>query len=673
MNTKHDHSERIKACGYIRMSTPDQKESPEIQKEVILALAEREGYEIVAWYEDLGRSGSKNTQKRTEWLRLLADAPKAEWKVVLIFSRSRFSRLDSIEEGFAKQRLREAKKTLHCITEGPVDWETAIGRIMDTIRVEQEHEYSRKLGPLVLRGKVKAFLSGKACGKKCPYGMARRVIDPQGATRLIPRKEKFFVPRGWSFEQIPGDPVEVETVQWIFQSFVTMDVGYRWLACELNKKKIPSPRGRMWNGIIVKRLVKNETYVGDTRYGKNRTGKFAHLEGEEVVESDGDESVRSSEGLLRTNTHEGLIDRTTWEMAQEKVHRLESQSTRRRPRGECGFALSSLLICGHCKKTLFGRVGKGRKKAGYTYYTCSSGQRYAGAAQCAQWTVREKDILPFVINKVVETIDERILRASSVQPPKPRRNAKEKVDVLKRRLTDLDQMIRDGWDRWGSEPSLRRGLEKRLGEWERERDLVAEQIEQASQAAPQVEQELLDFQKWLAAAKEELVELQKSPVEGTKLEGGLLFTPAGFREVLQRYGFRITCWWKKATSRLSYPVRWELDRVRVEVGVNAETAEKQGENGEADAAPNATDVSTNVAYGAVSLTLNFTGLEVLGSPKTVEILTEIHELRKRGASLQEIADHLNEKNWRTSRGCRWSLQGVSKALRRIRKHDHRTQ
>jgi DNA invertase Pin-like site-specific DNA recombinase len=108
----------IKACGYLRMSTDQQTTSTPIQRACLLELAQQEGYEIVQWYTDEGCTGSRKTQKRAGWLRLLAEAPAAQWQVVLCHSYSRLSRYDSIEAGYAKQVLRKAKKTIHCAVEG---------------------------------------------------------------------------------------------------------------------------------------------------------------------------------------------------------------------------------------------------------------------------------------------------------------------------------------------------------------------------------------------------------------------------------------------------------------------------------------------------------------------------------------------------------------------------
>ena len=43
---------KIAAVGLVRMSTSKQVDSPEQQKADLVRLAEREGYEVLRWYED---------------------------------------------------------------------------------------------------------------------------------------------------------------------------------------------------------------------------------------------------------------------------------------------------------------------------------------------------------------------------------------------------------------------------------------------------------------------------------------------------------------------------------------------------------------------------------------------------------------------------------------------
>ena len=64
---------RLRAAGYIRMSSSKQESSPAQQRKEIIALAERKGYQIVAWYTDEAISGDE-IEKRPDFRRLLEDA-----------------------------------------------------------------------------------------------------------------------------------------------------------------------------------------------------------------------------------------------------------------------------------------------------------------------------------------------------------------------------------------------------------------------------------------------------------------------------------------------------------------------------------------------------------------------------------------------------------------------
>src|SRR5437016_12072110 len=129
-NKDQQPPKRIKACAYLRVSSPGRDVSIEIQRERVLEFAARNNYEIIAFFIDEGRSGSRNTEKRVEWFRMLTEAKTAEWEVVICFSHDRFSRLDSFENAPFKEVLRKAGKRLHTIETKLWDWDSPEDRLM---------------------------------------------------------------------------------------------------------------------------------------------------------------------------------------------------------------------------------------------------------------------------------------------------------------------------------------------------------------------------------------------------------------------------------------------------------------------------------------------------------------------------------------------------------------
>lgn len=81
------------AVGYIRMSTDQQQDSPQRQRRDIEMLAERQGFQILRWYEDHGQTGTESLNRK-HFQQLLRDAHGGEFSAVLLSEQSRMSRED---------------------------------------------------------------------------------------------------------------------------------------------------------------------------------------------------------------------------------------------------------------------------------------------------------------------------------------------------------------------------------------------------------------------------------------------------------------------------------------------------------------------------------------------------------------------------------------------------
>jgi hypothetical protein len=85
-------------------------------------------------------------------------------------------------------------------------------------------------------------------------------------------------------------------------------------------------------------------------------------------------------GKLYDGQHEPLIDKTTFEQAQQILARRFKDATLRRG-NPTPFLLSGLVRCQHCGRAYVGTSAHGRN-ARYTYYACSTRYKY-GRARCA--------------------------------------------------------------------------------------------------------------------------------------------------------------------------------------------------------------------------------------------------------------------------------------------------
>src|SRR3981081_4889270 len=79
-----------RAAIYLRVSTREQ--STAMQRAALEEVAARSGWQIVAVYEDAGISGAKGRDQRPEFDRLLKDATRRRFDVVMAWSVDRLGR-----------------------------------------------------------------------------------------------------------------------------------------------------------------------------------------------------------------------------------------------------------------------------------------------------------------------------------------------------------------------------------------------------------------------------------------------------------------------------------------------------------------------------------------------------------------------------------------------------
>lgn len=79
-----------RAAMYLRVSTREQ--STEMQRAALTAVAERGGWQIVEVYEDAGFSGAKGRDQRPAFDRMLKDATRRRFDVVMAWALDRLGR-----------------------------------------------------------------------------------------------------------------------------------------------------------------------------------------------------------------------------------------------------------------------------------------------------------------------------------------------------------------------------------------------------------------------------------------------------------------------------------------------------------------------------------------------------------------------------------------------------
>ncbi len=389
----------IPAVAYYRMSSDDQKESIGDQRRAVEEYAALHGFNIIREYSDAGISGWKSDE-RVEFQRLIADAADGDFKAVLCWDQDRFSRFDPLEANHYWYLLDRAGVRLATVAQGPINWNDLAGWLTASVAQHGKAQYVRDL--------------------------ARNSVRGQRRKRVQERKWTTTPPLGYTRDEnlrlVPGDAEDIALVRRIFTMRASGD-GYFTIANRLNVEGVPTPRGRRWAPMSIKRIVQRDAYIGTLALGKQSRAKF-----EPVV----------AEPLFFENHHEPIIDRDLWERVQE----LDTMSRQAHTRnGSCGSALGGLLKCGRCGATMYVFGHHGIK-----YFVCGSYHRDRSCGWCGvNREMIERAVFTKIRQKLLMGSRERL--EAAIQKALDRRRPDGEPRCNKRELAKLDRQIEQATER----------------------------------------------------------------------------------------------------------------------------------------------------------------------------------------------------------------------------------
>jgi DNA invertase Pin-like site-specific DNA recombinase len=151
----------VRAAIYLRVSRDDQ--TTENQRLVLERVAEHRGWTIVQAYEDQGVSGAKGRDQRPAFDRVLKDAVRRRFDILMVWSIDRLGR-SVLHVANALAELDGAGIRLYCDREG-IDSSTPMGRAMiqmASVFGEQERSMLRSR---VLAGLERVRQQGKKLGR----------------------------------------------------------------------------------------------------------------------------------------------------------------------------------------------------------------------------------------------------------------------------------------------------------------------------------------------------------------------------------------------------------------------------------------------------------------------------------------------------------------------------
>src|ERR1700724_3242897 len=211
-----------RAAEYVRMSTAHQKYSTENQAEAIRQYAARRGLEIVRRYADEGKSGLR-LDGRDALKQLIDDVQSgtADFKTILVYDVSRWGRFqDADESAYYEYICKRAGISVQYCAEQFENDGSPVSTIVKGVKRAMAGEYSRELSAKVFKGQCKLIEVGFRQGGVAGFGLRRMLVDQAGQRKGELRHGEQKSIQTDRVILVPGPPEEVETVRWMYRSFV---------------------------------------------------------------------------------------------------------------------------------------------------------------------------------------------------------------------------------------------------------------------------------------------------------------------------------------------------------------------------------------------------------------------------------------------------------------------
>ncbi len=252
------------------MSTEHQRYSTENQADAIRQYADRRGLRVVRTYADEGKSGLR-LDGRDALKRLIEDVQggKADFTTILVYDVSRWGRFqDADESAYYEYICRRAGIAVQYCAEQFENDGSPVSTIVKGVKRAMAGEYSRELSAKVFAGQCRLIEIGYRQGGTAGYGLRRMLVDQNGTHKgELGRGEHKSIQTDRVI-LVPGAPVEIETVQWMYRASVEEGKLEQDIADLLNSRHVRTEDGRSWTRGRVHQVLTNAKYVGDNVWNR---------------------------------------------------------------------------------------------------------------------------------------------------------------------------------------------------------------------------------------------------------------------------------------------------------------------------------------------------------------------------------------------------------------------
>ena len=417
---------------YLRLSRDDEgdgvSQSIKNQKEFLTKyISNNSNWFLVDIYTDDGYTGTNFN--RPEFIRLKNDIKQGKIDLVITKDLSRLGR-DYIQVGYYTENYFPARNVRYIAVNDGVDTfsKTSNNDIGPFLAVVNDM-YAKDISKKVRTAKRTKAEKGEFIGAFAPYGYKKH---PNDITKLIVDEEA------------------VDVVKYIFNEYINGN-GLAYIAHRLNERKIDCPSvykqrnsryhckaiANLWGHNTIKSILTNRIYTGDLIQHK---GEMISYKVKKY------RLLSKSEYLIKENAHEAIIDKKTFELAQDILKR-KAHNIRRQENTE--HLLAGLLYCSICHNKYTFQKQSGLKDD--MVAICSMYNRY-GKDYCTRRAIRESNLNKFVVEDLRKNLQEKIDKGKLINSIDKSSINREKKKIEKeiienqKRIKEISKILKTSYE-----------------------------------------------------------------------------------------------------------------------------------------------------------------------------------------------------------------------------------
>ena len=496
--TVGSESQKITAL-YERLSRDDDQtgDSNSIvnQKKYLESYAEQRGYANIRHYTDDGWSGGNF--ERPAWKQLIADIEAGKVAHVLVKDMSRAGR-DYLQTGFYTEVFfRQHNVHFVAIANNIDSDDQTSSEFAPFINIMSEwylRDLSRKQRAAI---RVKGE-SGKPTTNQAIYGYKK---DPDNKYRWLIDEEAAAVVRRIFRLTIEGKgPYDIARI--LFDDQVETPAVYfakKGIGVWKSKEEFPNPYN--WSGFVVGQILSKPEYMGDTV--NFRSHKQSYKDKHAVMNP-------KEDWLIFVDTHEAIVDRETWELAQQ----LRKTPRRHDTIGEAN-PLTGLLYCADCGAKMYNQRTRGSDSKPYPSdaYECSTyklaGQKRSSA--CCSHHISTKALRSLILD-TIRTVStyaitnhdefiEKVRAASQIRQAEAAKETKRRLNKNQKRIAELDTIIKKLYESFAVGRLSEERFDSLLSEYEAEQKSLKESVSDAEARLASFEEDTARVEQFLELAK----------------------------------------------------------------------------------------------------------------------------------------------------------------------------